>query len=84
MIIHTCKICNFSTHRKNMYDKHILTQKHIKNTNLNSNYICILCNFSTTQKTAYNTHLLTQKHKRNYKDTQQNIKIKDINNFFKY
>jgi len=31
MIIHTCKYCNYSTDKKNNFDKHCLTEKHIKN-----------------------------------------------------
>ena len=31
MIFHTCKYCNYSTNKKNNFNKHCLTEKHIKN-----------------------------------------------------
>jgi hypothetical protein len=31
MVLHTCKSCNYSTDKKNNYDKHCLTTKHISN-----------------------------------------------------
>jgi hypothetical protein len=46
MTIHTCKYCNYSTDKKNNFDKHCLTEKHIKNKKGN---------------TATNTDALTKK-----------------------
>ncbi len=31
MVVHICKCCNYSTDKKNNFDKHCLTEKHIKN-----------------------------------------------------
>ena len=39
MVYYDCKICNYNTIRKNQYDRHILTKKHITNINSkNTNY----------------------------------------------
>jgi hypothetical protein len=78
MIIHTCKICNFSSRQACDYNKHITSQKH-KNNILNKDknivqsnkFNCVICDFNAKQKSDYTKHLLTQKHIN---------KIKKVNN----
>ena len=64
-----CEICNYVTVKKNNYEKHLLTPKHIKATNGNKNSQktlaenrCEICNYVTVRKTDYAKHLLTPKH----------------------
>ena len=70
MIIHTCKVCNFSSRQSCDYNKHLTSQKH-KNNIINkeqnilesNKYKCIICDFNAKQKSDYTKHLLTNKHK---------------------
>jgi hypothetical protein len=69
-----CILCTYNTSRKDNYDRHLQSVKHLKRmTSTEKNYICSLCNFKCIKKTNYNTHLTSNKH-------IQNIKINgDIN-----
>jgi hypothetical protein len=79
MIIHTCKVCNFSSKQSCDYNKHVLSQKH-KNNMLNkdqnllqpNNYNCEICDFNGKQKSDYNKHLLTNKHKSKFEKINNN------------
>jgi len=82
-----CDNCDYTTSRKNDYNKHILTLKHKINENkaflaikgdkkIASNvaiYICNTCNFNSKNKNNYDKHLLTEKHKKksNEESTEQ-------------
>ena len=54
-----CKTCNYTTHYKSYYQKHVNTQKHKNlcdnNTkiSLNHKYICELCNYLTNNQYDY-------------------------------
>jgi hypothetical protein len=72
-----CETCDFTAFKKNDYQRHLSTRKHllsVKVSNLGSlgseNYqdftqkifICDKCNYSSTNKANYNKHLSSQKH----------------------
>jgi hypothetical protein len=68
---YTCTFCDYSTSHKTGYDRHILTQKHLKVLNSENvaekkhlDYTCSVCDFNTRHKPDYDRHLLTQKHLR--------------------
>ncbi len=45
MVIYVCNICNYETTRKDNYNKHCLTKKHIENeTKINIETIVFTCN----------------------------------------
>ena len=52
--LYSCKPCDFKTHRKNDYSKHIKNMKIFIQ--------CMKCNFATNKEVNYKRHLLTQKH----------------------
>jgi hypothetical protein len=58
-----CLLCDYSTSRKNDYDKHLLTQKHKSCEKSTHKFYCEHCDYSTSKSSSYNKHLLTRKHK---------------------
>ena len=66
--IFDCSKCNFTSNTKQSYDRHMLTQKHIKNHNPSVfilTYSCNSCIFTCTNKKYYEQHLSTKKHQDN-------------------
>lgn len=55
-----CVVCNYNTNECSKYNRHILSDKHIKN--MKTIYICEKCNYSTINKVNYQRHLTTKKH----------------------
>jgi hypothetical protein len=41
--VYNCKICNYTCNKKSSYDKHIVTKKHINNTNIDNIMVVNLC-----------------------------------------
>ena len=62
-----CEKCNYITVRKNDYDRHVLTAKHMMATDGNeashTEFRCEKCNYITVRKNDYDKHVLTSKHK---------------------
>ena len=62
-----CEKCNYSTVRKNDYDRHVLTAKHMMATDVNATSLtefrCEKCTYATVRKNDYDKHILTAKHK---------------------
>ena len=47
-IKYECVVCNYTSYRKNNYNRHLLTPKHIDNVitkKQQNNHICSICNF---------------------------------------
>jgi hypothetical protein len=72
-----CYICDINCHKKNVYEKHLLTLKHIKKENGNGMsmvnspyYYCELCHIKTNNKKDYELHLFTAKHKKKEKENK--------------
>ena len=69
-----CNKCDIDCRKKNNYEKHLLTLKHLKNKNgaqmeiENSpkkvHFFCNFCNIKTNNKKDYELHILTLKHKK--------------------
>ena len=60
MVYRTCECCNFTTQYKNVYDKHLKSIKHDKNTNDPNSNIIYNCN---SCKKIYKTRSGLRKHK---------------------
>ena len=77
-----CKICNFSTKLKNNLYRHFKTNKHIKNTETQTNnaytFICKYCNHSYKHKQSLYNHQLNCKNTNTNTNTNtQCIEIKE-------
>ena len=63
---YSCIICDYNTSRRGLFEKHLLTAKHINLTSSNEevslHYDCDHCNYTTTIHSNYKKHLLTAKH----------------------
>ena len=62
-----CELCNFNSHDKTKYLKHLDTKKHTKtkeDQKKTAKYCCELCNFYSNNKTKFDHHLATKKHKK--------------------
>ena len=65
-----CLTCDYTTSRKNNFDKHLTTRKHKSLTNVNTppqqkvanDYICLECDYVTSHKKSYIKHMSTSKH----------------------
>jgi hypothetical protein len=73
-----CECCDFNTCRKNDYQRHLSTRKHIFNSKSSQigkmeieinqpelqkdTYDCNICSYSSTDKSNYNRHLISKKH----------------------
>lgn len=64
-----CHKCNYRTRYKCNYQKHIVSKKHIRNTDKETKqyveYVCEPCGFSTKNKTAFTRHKRTKRHLHN-------------------
>jgi hypothetical protein len=68
-LLYTCTLCDFNTSHKPDYDRHLLTQKHLRILNPENikekkkkGYHCELCKYETHRKADYDKHIITQKH----------------------
>ncbi len=52
MTVYRCKVCKYETTRKFNYEKHVLTNKHLKN-----KLICFKCAKQYNSQYAYNVHM---------------------------
>ena len=60
---YNCDICNYTTHKKSNYDKHVSSVKHIKKVSINNSiFECNSCGYTTPNKSYYDKHLTTIKH----------------------
>ena len=87
-----CKICRFNTIRQSHYKKHLLTAKHIKNSNGNKNsnpdiktYICE-CNKVYKSRSGFWKHKITcsknvSKTENEFNNTEKNLTCEIINEF---
>ncbi len=80
-----CELCDFTSHHKTMYERHIKTDKHKRRKEAQKadlKYRCKLCNFYTNDKSKFDRHLNTKKHKTNQQQShltdQTNISM-DVN-----
>ena len=55
-----CIICKYKTDNSSNFNRHNLTEKHVKN--INNTFQCVSCKFATDKQVNYKRHLLTQKH----------------------
>jgi hypothetical protein len=63
MLKYSCEPCFYSTNRKNDYNKHLKTVKHIEQKqHPQEEYKCEKCNFFTKRKIDYDRHLQTNLH----------------------
>jgi len=62
-----CIACDFSTDFSSVYDRHLVTKKHFKNSKKSKKqqekYVCTCCDFFTFKKSNFDRHILTLKHK---------------------
>ena len=73
--IYECLVCNYTTYRKNNYNRHLVTPKHIDNVTIKKQqkqHICSICNFECSKLSSFNTHLKTKKHIQNVKTSENN------------
>jgi len=67
---YSCDFCYYTTGKKNNYEKHLLTDKHLVNAGVNkkeekkvaNKYKCENCDYITCKKINYDKHLMTYKH----------------------
>jgi hypothetical protein len=65
-----CKICETNCHKKSVYEKHLVTPKHLRKSNLHENFLpikCKICDIDFANKQNFVKHLLTSKHLRKSK-----------------
>jgi hypothetical protein len=67
--IRVCELCDVSCCRKNDWDRHLLTAKHIKNSTLDvfaestrTEYKCEKCDYTCNKKSLWEKHIYTKKH----------------------
>lgn len=82
--MYQCLICNFSTNKKSDYNRHLVTNKHIKKIKLETiteidNY-CKICNRQYKTELWYNKHINCKKHlekinNNNFKETDKRISV---------
>ena len=73
-VLYNCLSCSYISSRKNNYNRHLLSSRHLDNiTKKHNKFICSMCNFECSKKSSYNIHLITKKHIQNMKeqDTEQ-------------
>ena len=72
IILYNCLLCNYSSSRKNNYNRHLLSSRHLDNMKKKHNkFICSMCNFECNKKSSYNIHLITKKHIQNMKEQEE-------------
>jgi hypothetical protein len=86
-----CINCDYITYNKKDYNRHILTQKHLKGVNgelkenfsiqeISPKYHCPQCNYTTNKHSNFITHESTKKHTARLNNQQQNNNQCDICN----
>ena len=75
-----CYICDYHTDRRSSYDKHMISQKHIKQNITTYKYSCIDCDINTNCKRDYDRHISTQKHLMICQTKNQTINNDIVNN----
>jgi hypothetical protein len=69
--MHNCECCDYTTSRKDLFDKHILSRKHTDASNWKQKvekwcdgdrWICNYCDYQTDKHGNFEKHLLTAKH----------------------
>ena len=67
--LYYCKLCDYTALRKDYYEKHILTSKHLngekrtkRTEKVVNEFYCKNCDYKTYRKDVYNRHILTAKH----------------------
>ncbi len=58
---YVCSVCDFKTHIKTHYEKHMISARHLRG-GKNVKYICEKCNHETINKTVHTNHIKTKKH----------------------
>uniref|UniRef100_A0A6C0H1Y3 C2H2-type domain-containing protein n=1 Tax=viral metagenome TaxID=1070528 RepID=A0A6C0H1Y3_9ZZZZ len=72
--VYKCDICEYTTKYKNSYDRHLLSNRHVKNQSGESvEHVCEYCNYKTFSKKGLNAHFLTKKH--TYMVSQKHVTI---------
>jgi hypothetical protein len=67
-----CSLCNIEFARKDNYDRHLLSKKHITNSKLNSEELyCNVCNIKYSSKKDLKRHFGTNKHLINIGELQK-------------
>jgi hypothetical protein len=65
---YVCIHCNYTTIRKDNYNRHLQTSKHLDKMSIKDNkYVCLICNFKCNKQSNYNIHLKSNKHFQNVK-----------------
>lgn len=72
-----CKYCEYKTNIKCNYDKHLITDKHIKNKENSKKYICKYCNKKYTHQSGLYRH--QSKCKEEFISNQEHQKLKQKN-----
>ena len=66
-----CILCDYTSFRKNNYDRHILSSKHLRKTQQKEKkHKCSMCNFECNNSYNYNIHLSSKKHIQNMKNQE--------------
>jgi|694.fasta_scaffold75308_4 hypothetical protein len=60
-----CESCNYKTNKKQTYERHLLTNRHLNPTPKQTEWLCKCCKYKTNFKCSYNEHLLSTKHLKN-------------------
>jgi hypothetical protein len=61
----TCYTCKCSFTRKQHYERHLTSHKHVKNTisaNKNQNHVCLQCNIPFKTEKSLQSHFSTKRH----------------------
>ena len=57
-----CEKCQYRTHIKDSFQKHLKSKKHQNSNEEDKLYVCKECCYSTNDRQAFNRHLKTDKH----------------------
>jgi len=60
--IFRCLFCNYTTFRKNNYNRHLLSLKHNLKNKYQKTYKCTICQYECSKISLLNTHYSTKKH----------------------
>ena len=86
--IRVCEFCDVTCSRKNDWDRHLLTAKHIKNSTFSVSadttkheYTCEKCDYTCNKLSLWEKHILTKKH-RDVKREQSQYECKNCNKLY--
>jgi septal ring factor EnvC (AmiA/AmiB activator) len=79
--MHNCKSCNYHTDKLSNFKKHLTTQKHLLNSNINTKVlICNKCNNTYKTNNSFNRHLIKCNNIKNENEIEiellENIRLK--------